>query len=73
MNTLACFQHFMEICQGEYRDNVAIPYLDELLVFSKSFDDHLNHVKLVLQRLKQHEVKIKANNCHLFKREFQEE
>ena len=70
MNALACFQHFMETFQREYRGNVAIPYLDELLVFSKSFDDHLNHVKLVLQGLKQHDVKIKATKCHLFKREF---
>ena len=69
MNAPACFQRFMGPCLGEYRDDFAIPYLDDLLVFSKSFNDHLNHTKLVLQRIKQHRVKIEATKCQLFKRE----
>ena len=69
MNAPAFFQRFMESCLGEYRDDFAIPYLDDLLVYSGSFEEHLNHVKLVLKRLKKHGVKIKGSNCQLFKRE----
>ena len=56
MNVPATFQRFMEHCLGDYRDNFSIPYLDDLLVFSKTFQEHLNHIKLVLQRLKKHGI-----------------
>ena len=69
MNAPACFQRFMESCLGEYRDDFAIPYLDDLLVYSGSFEDHLKHIRLVLQRLKKYGTKIKASKCQLFKRE----
>ena len=69
MNDPACFQRFMESCLGEYRDDFAIPYLDDLLVYSGNFEDHLKHVRLVLQRLKKYGIKIKASKLQLFKRE----
>ena len=69
MNAPACFQRFMESWLGEYRDDFAIPYLDDLLVYSGNFEDHLKHVRLVLQRLKKYGIKIKASKCQLFKRD----
>ena len=63
------FQRFMEPCLVDYRDKFAIPYLDDLLIFSKSFEEHLNHIKLVLQQLKKHGIKIKPSKCNFFKRE----
>ena len=50
--------------------NFTIPYWDDLLIFSKTFEEHLNHNKLVLQRLKKHGMKIKPSKCNFFKREF---
>ena len=69
MNAPATFQRFMEHCLGDYRDNFEVPYLDDLLIFSKTFEEHLNHIKLVLQRLKKHGIKIKPSKCNFFKRE----
>ena len=43
--------------------------LDDLPVYSGSFEDHLKHIRLVLQRLKKYGIKIKASKCQLFKRE----
>ena len=57
----------MESCLGEYRDDFAIPYLDDLLAYSGYFEDHLKHVRLVLQRLKKYGIKIKVSKCQLFK------
>ena len=59
----------MESCLGEYKDDLAILYLDDLLVYLGNFEDHLKHGKLVLQRLKKYGIKIKASKCQLFKRE----
>ena len=69
MNAPACFQKFMESSLGEYRDDFAIPYLDDLLVYAGKFEDHLKHIRLVLQMLKKYGIKIKACKCQLFKRE----
>ena len=69
MNAPAAFQRFMEHCLGDFCNNFAVPYLSNLLIFSKSFDEHLQHFQQVLQRLKKHGIKIKPSKCKFFKRE----
>ncbi len=68
-NAPASFQRFMEGCIGELRDKIFIPYLDDIIVFSKTFEEHVEHVQLVLQKLQQHGVKLKPGKCKLFKRQ----
>ena len=41
----------------------------KLLVYSKDFNSHVEHLRLTLQRLQQHGVKIKAKKCQLCKQE----
>ena len=68
-NAPASFQRFMEGCLGDLRDQICIPYLDDIIIFSKSFEEHVEHVRLVLQKLQQHGVKLKPGKCRLFKRQ----
>ena len=67
MKAPATFQRFREHCLGDYWHNFAVPYFDHLLVFSKTFEEHLNHIKLLLQRLKKYGFKIKPSKCNFFK------
>ena len=66
-NAPAEFQKTMENILGEYCDKKVIPYLDDLIVFSKSFEEHLEHLKLALHRLREHGVKLKGHKCNFFK------
>ena len=59
----------MEDCLEGTRDDICIPYLDDVIFFSRAFERHVEHVRTVIRRLRQHSVKFKAKNCKLFKRE----
>ena len=71
MNAPPSFQHFMERCLGDMRDVICIPYLDDVLVYSDTFEDHLQHLKKVLQCLHQNGIKLKASKCNLFQKKIQ--
>ena len=68
-NARAEYQRYMENCLEGLRDNTCIPYLDDIIVFSKIFDEHVENVRTVLQRLRVHGIKLKAKKYKLFKRE----
>ena len=59
----------MENCLGDLPDTVCIPYLDDIIIFSASFEEHVEHTRKVLRRLREHGVKLKPRKCKLFKKE----
>ena len=63
------FQRFMAHCLDGLRDDICIPYIDDIIAFSQTFEDHVDHIRKVLRRLREHGAKLKPKTCRLFKRE----
>ena len=61
------FQRSMEECLVGLRDESCQPYLDDNLVHSRTFEDHLQAMRAVLQRYQQHGVKLTPRKCEVFK------
>lgn len=59
----------MERCLGDFRDEIAILYLDDIIDFNKTFEDHVKNLETVLRRLREHGVKRKPQKCKLFQKE----
>lgn len=68
-NAPATFQRLMEAILGDLAFDVLLVYLDDILLFSEDFDSHLKKLDLVLQRLREHGLKLKPRKCFLFKEE----
>ena len=66
------FQRFMErVIGSDLRDVIAIPYLDDVICFSKTFDEHLEHLRIIFKRLKESGIKLKARKCKTFRKQVQ--
>ena len=46
-----------------------LAYLDDVIIFSETEEQHLKHIQTVLTRLKQANLKLKKSKCALYKKE----
>merc|ERR1711893_274924 len=64
-NAPATFQRLMEkVLAGLVWDFVVV-YLDDVVIFSKTLEEHLGHLKVVLERFKKSGLKLKPRKCEL--------
>ncbi|CAL8129503.1 unnamed protein product [Orchesella dallaii] len=62
-NSPATFQRLMnKVLKG--MDAFVFVYQDDILIFSKNFDDHLLHIQQVLNRLKSANLTVSSSKCH---------
>ena len=66
-NAPATFQRLMERCMGEMNLRDCLIYLDDIIVFSSTFEEHLERLQAVFFRLELHNLKLKATKCEFFK------
>lgn len=59
MNALAIFQHYINEVLREALDHYVFVYLDDILIYSWSMDEHIVHVRRVLQLLLENHLYVK--------------
>ncbi|GBG84623.1 hypothetical protein CBR_g38905 [Chara braunii] len=62
-NAPGTFQHAMNRIFHDYLDKFVIVYLDDILIFSKTVEEHVAHLDKVLSLLRQHKFKINDEKC----------
>ena len=60
------FQNLMELIMSGLSYEVALVYLDDIIIFGRSLEEHLNRLVLVLGRLKDAGLKSKGSKCRFF-------
>lgn len=68
-NAPATFQRMINNTLREYLDVFVVAYLDDILVFSKTKTEHIEHVRKVLAKLAAAKLLLKPNKCKFHKEE----
>ena len=68
-NAPPAFQRFINNTLGDFKGDFAEPYLDDVLVHSRTFDQHVADIEKVLMRFIEKGVKLRAFKCHFGKQE----
>lgn len=68
VNAPATYQMLMEECLGDFLHRICFIYLDDAIVFSgDNFDEHVDRLRMVFQRLQDCGIKLSPSKCSLFK------
>lgn len=62
-NAPSSFQRYMNQILGDVADAFLVIYLDDILIFSQNMDDHMRHLRVVMSRLKQHQLMVRPHKC----------
>jgi hypothetical protein len=69
INTPATWQVFINNVLREYLDVFVIVYLDDILIFSKTEEEHKGHIKKILRKLINENLRIKIEKTKFYAKE----
>ena len=62
-NAPPAFQRFINKVLGDMKGRICEPYLDDILVYAETFEEHVQNVRLVLKRLQEKGIKLRPDKC----------
>ena len=65
-NTPATFQRLMQNCLGKLNLTYCLIYLDDVIVFLKMEEEHVQHSCFVFDHFQEHNLKLKPTKCKFF-------
>jgi hypothetical protein len=65
-NAPTFFMNLMNIVFMDYLDKFVVVFIDDILIYSQSEEEHVDHLKMVLQRLREHQLYAKLSKCEFW-------
>jgi hypothetical protein len=62
-NTPAYFMYLMNKVFMEYLDKFVVVFIDDILVYSRNEEEHEEHLRLILQKLRDNQLYAKFSKC----------
>ena len=66
--------HFMYLMNSVFMpelDKFVVVFIDDILIFSKNEEEHAEHLRIVLQRLREHKLYAKFSKCEFWLKKVQ--
>jgi hypothetical protein len=68
-NAPAYFMYLMNKVFMEYLDKFVVVFIDNILIYSRNEEEHEEHLRLVLQKLRENQLYAKFSKCEFWLRE----
>jgi hypothetical protein len=62
-NAPALIMYLMNSVFMDYLDNFVVVFIDDILIYFQNEEEHEEHLKMVLQRLQEHQLYAKLRKC----------
>ncbi|GES97129.1 retroviral-like aspartic protease 1 [Rhizophagus clarus] len=67
-NAPGTFQRIMDKILREYIGNFVEIYVDDIMIYSKNLEEHIEHIEKVLQKLQEYNLVIKLKKCKFYQK-----
>ena len=57
----------MEDVFGDCHLKICLIYLDDLIIFSRTYEGHMDRLKKIFQRIREAGLKLAPKKCHFFR------
>jgi hypothetical protein len=65
-NAPAFFMNLINSVFMDYLDKFVVVFIDDILIYSKSEEEHVDHLRMVLHRLREHQLYAKLSKCEFW-------
>ena len=65
-NAPAVFMCLMNNIMHKYLNKFVVLFIDDILIYSKIEEEHKEHLKIILQELREHQLFTKFSKCDFF-------